>query len=79
VAWGFPHRLAAALQADPSLANARGGHGTLLHAAAYNGREASVRILLHFGADKHALSTDGVTPLQVALHRGHPELSALLS
>ena len=55
VAWGFwPDRLRARLSADPSIVHSRGGWGTLLNAAAYNGQIESAKILLEFGADKTA-------------------------
>jgi len=77
--WGFPRRLLARLQADPSLARVRGGRGTLLHAAAESGQEANVRILLHFGADRGARDTESRTPLELAQEKGHASVAALLA
>ena len=77
--WGFPRRLLERLQADPSLAGARGGRGTLLHAAAESGQEANVRVLLHFGADRRAVDPEGRTAAEVAGEKGHAALAALLS
>lgn len=76
--WGFPRRLLERLQADASLAQARGGRGTLLHAAAEGGQEAAVRILLHFRADREARDIEGRTPAELARAKGHAELAALI-
>ena len=76
--WGFPRRLLARLQQDPSLVQARGGRGTVLHAAAESGQEASVRILLHFGADREARDREGRTAAALARAKGHAALGSLL-
>lgn len=76
--WGFARRLAARLLADPSIVNARGGRGTLLHVAAEGGKENCVRVLLHFGADRGARDAEGRTAGEVAAAGGHQEVGALL-
>jgi ankyrin repeat protein len=76
--WGFPRLLLQRLTADPSLARLAGARGTLLHAAAENGQEPSVRILLHFGADPRARDAAGRTAAEVAAQRGHTALVAIL-
>ncbi|HET9299591.1 MAG TPA: ankyrin repeat domain-containing protein [Candidatus Polarisedimenticolaceae bacterium] len=76
--WGFPRRLLARVQEDPSLVQARGGRGTLLHAAVEGAQEGSVRILLHFGADRRALDAEGRTAGEVARTKGHPAIAELL-
>jgi ankyrin repeat protein len=78
-AWGFPKRLRARLAADPSLVNARGGWGTLLNAAAFNGQMETAKVLLEFGADKTARNAAGLTATQMAASRGHKELAELLA
>ena len=76
--WGFPRRLLERLGADRSLVSARGGRGTLLHAAAASGQEATAKILLLFGADRAATDPEGRTPEQVAARHGHEALAELL-
>lgn len=76
--WGFPKRLLVRLQDDPALISARGERGTLLHAAAASGQEATARILLLFGADRAAPDAEGRTPAQVAARKGHDALAELL-
>lgn len=76
--WGFPRRLAQRLVVDPSLVNARGGRGTLLHATAEAGKEDCTKILLHFGADRSARDAEGRTPAELAAAHGHRELAEQL-
>jgi len=79
VAWGFwRDQLRSRLSADPTLVHSRGGWGTLLNAAAYNGQIESARILLEFGAEKTARNAAGLTPAEMAASRGHMELAKLL-
>jgi len=78
-AWGFPSRLRARLESDPLQVNARGGWGTLLNAAAFNGQIETAKVLLEFGADRNAVNAAGLTASQMAASRGHKELSALLA
>ena len=77
--WGFPRQLLARLVEDRAQATLAGERGTLLHAAAEGGQEATARILLHFGADKGARDRDGKTAAEVAALAGHGALAALLS
>ena len=76
--WGFPQRLLARLNADRSLANARTGMGTPLHAAAASGKAVCVRVLLGFGADRSAVDTNGRTAAEIATAGGHADVAALL-
>jgi ankyrin repeat protein len=78
-AWGFPQRLRARLTADPSLVDSRGGWGTLLNAAAFNGQIETAKVLLEFGANKTALNAAGLTATQMSASRGHKELAELLA
>lgn len=64
---------------DPALVHSRGGSGTLLDTAAYNGQVESVRILLEYGADTTVRNAAGLTPSQTAAARGHGELARLLA
>jgi ankyrin repeat protein len=77
--WGFPRKLLERLFADPSLVSASGARGTLLHAAAAGGQEATARVLLHFGADRAARDREGRTPAQAAQAAGHSALARLLA
>ncbi len=78
-AWHLPSwRLRVRLNEDRSLANARGGHGTALHVAIFNGNREAVEILLEYGADKTALNAEGSTPYQQAMALGKPELAELV-
>lgn len=76
--WGFPKLLVERLTNDRSLVEVRSGRGTLLHAAAAGGQQATVQILLLFGADRNALDPEGRTPLKVATEKGHTELVEIL-
>lgn len=78
-AWGFPiWRIKGRLEADPSLVNARGKHGTVLHVAIFNDRKDVVEALLAAGADKTVLNAEGSTPYQQAVALGKPELAELV-
>jgi ankyrin repeat protein len=80
VSWGFwPQWLRARLNADSSIVNSRGGWGTLLNAAAYNGQMESAKILLAFGADKSVRNARGLTPAEMASAKGFTELAKLLA
>lgn len=76
--WGFPKLLLDRLGADRSLVSLRGERGTLLHAAAESGQQATAKILLFFGADRSATDPEGRTPADVAAVKGHEELAKLL-
>lgn len=77
--WGFPRLLLQRLAAGPSQATLAGERGTLLHAAAESGQDATARILLHFGTDRTARDAEGRTAAEVAAARGHAALAAVLS
>lgn len=78
--WGFPvEHLRERLEREPDLVNARGDHGTLLHAAIWNEQVEPARLLLEMGADKAAKNAAGLTPLEVAKDRGCAQLVELLS
>lgn len=49
-----------------------------LHVAGYFGRESIIKVLLQHGADKTAINTNGETPYETAIMRGHPESATLL-
>lgn len=49
-----------------------------LHVAGYFGRESIIKVLLQHHADKKAKNTNGETPYELAITRGHPESAALL-
>jgi len=76
--WGFPKLLLERLGADRSLVSLRSGRGTLLHAAADSGQQATAKILLLFGADRTATDGEGRTPADVAALKGHTALAQLL-
>jgi len=76
--WGFPSLLTDRLTANRSLVSARGGRGTLLHAAASGGQHVTSKILLSFGADRTARDPQGRTPSEVAAARGDAALAELL-
>jgi ankyrin repeat protein len=62
--------------ADPNIRE-QGGY-TPLHAAAQNGDEEMVRILLYGGADLMLTGHDGKTALDLALAAGHEKAALLL-
>jgi ankyrin repeat protein len=62
--------------ADPNVRE-QGGY-TPLHAAAQNGDEATIRVLLYGGADLLLRGDDGKTPLDLALEAGHTGAAKLL-
>jgi ankyrin repeat protein len=59
--------------------DSRGGWGTLLNAAAFNGQIETAKVLLEFGASKTALNAAGLTATQMSASRGHKELAELLA
>ncbi len=79
-AYGRAGQLAAVLESDPDLANARlvGGHTPVHGVAAGPEGEQVLDLLLAHGADIDAPAADGTTPLSAALERGDEELAALL-
>jgi len=77
--WGFAGRLLKWLQLHPGQVDARGGWGTLLNAAAYNGQTDCARVLLAAGADRSLTNAMGATPAEVARSRGLEELAGMLS
>ena len=67
------------LAQDPSLATADEGRGwTLLHHEALAGNVATVKVLLEAGADRHAVTSHGQTPLQLAQSLGWDAVAELL-
>ena len=62
--------------ADPNIRE-QGGY-TPLHAAAQNGDEEMIRILLFGGADLTLTSNDNKTALDVAMEAGHDKATLLL-
>ncbi len=76
-AWGLLPRVTRWLDAHPADVNIRGGYGTALNAAAWNGQLGVAMLLLERGADANATNAAGLTPLQVAYHREFPELAKL--
>jgi ankyrin repeat protein len=63
-------------KADPNIRE-QGGY-TPLHAAAQNGDEEMIRILIYGGADLTIKSDDGKTPLDLAMDAGHEKASLIL-
>jgi uncharacterized protein YegJ (DUF2314 family) len=64
---------------DPSLVSAKDEKGwTLLHQQALAGSAATVRVLLDGGADRNALTDQGMTPLQLAELLGWDHVAAML-
>ena len=55
-----------------------GSGWTFLHQAAYFGHEIACRELISLGADIGAISSTGMTPIQVSTDKDHPALAALL-
>lgn len=79
IGWRLPNwRLRVRLKTDPSLANARGGHGTALHVAIFNNNTEAISALLEYGADRTALNAYGSTPYQQAIALGRPELADMV-
>jgi uncharacterized protein len=67
------------LRADPSLAQSKDDRGwTFLHHQALAGSTATVRVLLEFGADTDAVTSNGMTPMQLAKSLGWDKVVALL-
>ena len=62
--------------ADPNIREP--GGSTPLHAAAQNGDEEMIRILLYGGADLTLTSNDGKTALDLAMEGGHERATLLL-
>jgi len=68
-AWGLVPRLIHNLDYRPEDINCRGGYGTALNAAAWNGQLETSKVLLARGADATLRNEAGLTPLDVARHR----------
>ena len=51
---------------------------TALHEAARSGRQDMIDLLLKYGADPTAKNDDGITPIQLAVEKGGPELAPSL-
>jgi uncharacterized protein YegJ (DUF2314 family) len=72
--------LKAALLNDPSMVHVKDDEGwTFLHQQALAGSTASVEILLEAGADPHAKTNDGMTPLELAQSLRWDRIVALLA
>jgi hypothetical protein len=68
------------LAKDPSFAFSKGDNGwTILHQEALAGNAATVKVLLDAGADSKALTSNGLTALQLAQSLGWDKVAALLS
>jgi ankyrin repeat protein len=67
------------LAAAPAAVNVvtHGGRTPLFDAAFY-GQEHSIRLLIASGADEKLGAVDGVLPVDIALHRGHPHCAQLI-
>ena len=76
-AWGIVPRLSRLLDIHPENVNIRGGYGTALNAAAWNNQLECAKLLLSRGADATLKNAAGLTPLEVAYHKGFPELVVL--
>jgi ankyrin repeat protein len=77
-AWGIEWLLQQNLTNHPERVELRGGYGTALNAAAFNGQGGAAEILLSFGADPKTLNRMGYTPAQVARFQGHEDLAQML-
>ncbi len=77
-AYGMPVRLIKALDRFPDRVNARGGWGTPLNAAAWNGQKETAQILVERGADLTARNAAGLTPPEVAESRKFDDLAEWL-
>lgn len=67
------------LAKDPPLMSAKDDRGwTLLHQEALAGSSATVKVLLAAGADPGAVTSDGMTPLQLARSLGWDKVVTLL-
>jgi len=77
---GQLERLKSILDQQPELLHARmsKGDSTLLHHAAFNGRDAVVQELLARKADVNARNHGGLTPLHDCVHRGTIESAVML-
>lgn len=74
---GDTNAVAAFLKNNPALVNARQGHFTPLHWAAYCGHLNTAKLLLAKGADVNAHS-EHASPLYWAVRKNHPDLTRLL-
>jgi uncharacterized protein YegJ (DUF2314 family) len=76
---GMASKLKEQLQADPSLVSSKDDRGwTFLHQEALAGNAATVKVLLEAGADPHAVTDQGMTPLHLAQSLGWDKVVALL-
>jgi ankyrin repeat protein len=83
VTHGFDEHIEARIRENPSSVNGQRDHGEIpgcapLHCAAYTNRDHVARILLAHGADPNVVSTNGVTPLDVADYAGATGVIRLL-
>jgi ankyrin repeat protein len=76
--WGLVPRLERKLDTHPDRINLRGGFGTPLNAAVYNGQLGTTQLLLSRGADQAVKNAAGLTPLELARHLGFHDIAALL-
>ncbi|WP_186140382.1 ankyrin repeat domain-containing protein [Burkholderia gladioli] len=68
-----------ALEKGLNIDQIRGPNGlTLLHIAAVSGSADVTRVLLASGMDPLAPNNDGVTPLDMARHAGHPNIATMI-
>lgn len=77
-AWGIPSLLIRNLSAYPDRVDLRGGFGTALNAAVWNGQIDSVRVLLAAGASRTAQNAHGLTAAELARAKGFAEIATLL-